>query len=186
MTAATTQARIQGFTLMELLVTMTVVAILLAIAAPSFRYVTTANRATAEINALLSDVQLARGEAVKEGQFVTICASTDGATCAGTTAWASGWIVFSDAPPLTTLEAGDSIVKVQRPFSSNDTLTSNHGITALSFNRQGIVWNLGQGFTFTLNDLTNSAQFTRCLSGTVVGAVSTQIGGKQTAEAAPC
>jgi type IV fimbrial biogenesis protein FimT len=171
-----------GFTLIELLMTITVVAILLAIAVPSFQYVTTANRATSEINALLGDMQMARGEALKEGQFVTICASIDSATCAGSTAWNVGWIVFSDAPPLTTLEPGDTIVKIQRPFSSTDALTSDHGITAITFNREGIAWNLGQGFTFTLLDSSANPAFTRCLSGTLVGALSTQIGGKPTLE----
>jgi type IV fimbrial biogenesis protein FimT len=174
----------KGFTLMELLVTMTVVGILMAIAVPSFRYVTTANRASSEINALLGDMQMARAEAIKEGQFITICASTTGTTCsgAGATAWNNGWIVFSDAPPLKTLEIGDAIVKIQRAFSGADTLNSNHGISAITFNRDGIVFNLGSGFTFTLKDSTNNAQYTRCLSGTFVGAMSTQIGGKATAE----
>jgi type IV fimbrial biogenesis protein FimT len=169
-----------GFTLMELLVTMTVVGILMAIAVPSFRYVTTANRASSEINALLGDMQMARGEAMKEGQFVTICASIDGATCAGNTAWNTGWIVFVGAPPFAV---ADPIVKIQRPFSSADTLASNHGITQITFNRDGIAWNLGQGFTFTLQDSSANAQYTRCLSGTLVGALSTQIGGKPTLEA---
>lgn len=175
-----------GFTLMELLVTMTVVGILMAIAVPSYRYVTTANRASSEINALLGDVQMARGEAIKEGQFVSICASTDGVACAGAAAWNTGWIVFTDAAPLGTREAADTIVKVQRAFSGSDALNSNHGITALTFNREGIVVNLGQGFTFTLNDSSNNAQYTRCLSGTIVGALSTQVGGKVTAEAGTC
>ena len=176
-----------GFTLMELLVTMTVVGILMAIAVPSYRYVTTANRASSEVNALLGDVQMARGEAIKQGQFVSICASTDGATCAGGTVWNTGWIVFSDAAPLGTLEGTDTIVKVQRAFSSSDTLNSNHAIAALTFNREGIVVNLGQGFTFTLIDpISNNAQFTRCLSGTIVGALSTQVGGKPTAEGGTC
>lgn len=165
---------------MELLVTITVVGILMAIAVPSFRYVTTANRAASEINALLGDTQMARGEAMKEGQFVTICASIDGATCAVSTAWNSGWIVFSGVPPVAP---GDAIVKIQRPFSSADTLASNHGITALTFNREGIAWNLGQGFTFTLQDSSANPQYTRCLSGTLVGALATQIGGKPTLEA---
>jgi len=178
---------VRGFTLMELLVTMTVVGILMAIAVPSYRYVTTANRASSEVNALLGDVQMARGEAIKEGQFVSICASTDGSTCAGTSAWNTGWIVFTDAAPLGTREApGDVIVKVQSAFSGADTLNSNHGITALTFNREGIVWNLGQGFTFTLHDSSNNAQYTRCLSGTIVGALSTQVGGKPTAEGPAC
>jgi type IV fimbrial biogenesis protein FimT len=175
-----------GFTLLELMVTLTIAAILLSIGVPSFRYVTTANRASSEINALLGDMQLARAEALKEGVYVTICASTDGATCAGATAWNTGWIVFTDAPPLTTLEPGDRLVKIQRPFSSADSLASDHGIAAITFNREGVVWNLGQGFTFTLNDSTNNAAYTRCLSGTIVGALSTQIGGKITAEGAAC
>jgi len=165
---------------MELLVTITVVGILMAIAVPSFRYVTTANRSSSEINALLGDMQIARGEAMKEGQFVTICASIDGATCAGSTAWNRGWIVFSGVPPFA---AGDLYIKIQRPFSSADTLASNHGITAITFNREGVAWNLGQGFTFTLRDSSANAQYTRCLSGTLVGALSTQIGGKPTLEA---
>jgi type IV fimbrial biogenesis protein FimT len=175
-----------GFTLLELMMTLTVAAILLSIAAPSFRYVTTANRASSEINALLGDMQMARAEALREGVYVTICASTDGATCAGATAWNTGWIVFTDAPPLTTLEPGDTLVKIQRPFSSADSLVSDNGIAAITFNREGIVWNLGQGFTFTLHDSTNNAAYTRCLSGTIVGALSTQIGGKTTAEGAAC
>jgi type IV fimbrial biogenesis protein FimT len=168
-----------GFTLIELLVTITVVAILMAIAVPSFRYVTTANRASSEINALLGDMQMARGEAMKEGQFVTICASVDGATCAGSVAWNTGWIVFVGAPPFA---AADPYVKIQRPFSGADTLASNHGITAITFNREGIAWNLGQGFTFTLQDSSANPQYTRCLSGTLVGALSTQIGGQPTLE----
>ena len=164
---------------MELLVTMTVVGILMAIAVPSFRYVTTANRASSEINALLGDMQIARGEAIKEGQFVTICASTDGATCAGITAWNSGWIVYVGPQPFA---AGNVLVKIQRPFSGADSLSANHGITAVTFNRDGIAYQLGSGFTFTLQDSTNNAQYTRCLSGTLVGAMATQIGGKPTME----
>jgi len=169
----------RGFTLTELLVTLTVAGILMAIAVPSFKYVTTSNRASSEINSLLGDMQMARGEAMKEGQFITICASIDGATCAGTTTWNSGWILFTGVPPFAL---GDTYVKIQRPFSSTDTLTSDHGITALTFNREGIAVNLGQGFTFTLQDAGANAQFTRCLSGTLVGALSTQIGGKPTLE----
>jgi|HubBroStandDraft_2_1064218.scaffolds.fasta_scaffold02903_5 type IV fimbrial biogenesis protein FimT len=168
-----------GFTLTELLVTLSVAAILMAIAVPSFKYVTTSNRASSEINALLGDMQMARGEAMKEGQFVTICASVDGATCAGTSTWNGGWIVFPGIPPYIP---NNPYVKIQRPFSSTDTLASDHGITAITFNREGIAWNLGQGFTFTLQDSTANAQFTRCLSGTLVGALSTQIGGKPTLE----
>src|ERR1035438_3999731 len=82
--------RMCGFTLVEILIAVAVVAILLTIGIPSFRYVTNSNRIAAEINGLLGDMQYARAEAVKEGQTVTVCESNDGATCASATTWHKG------------------------------------------------------------------------------------------------
>ena len=53
-----------GMTLVELLVTVTLVAILLVVGLPSYQSITTTNRMAAEMNALVSDLQYARGEAV--------------------------------------------------------------------------------------------------------------------------
>jgi type IV fimbrial biogenesis protein FimT len=175
--------RRSGFTFLELLITMTIVSILLAIGVPSFQYVTSANRASGEINGLLGDLQFARGEAIKEGQTVTVCASTDGASCSVSTSWNTGWIVFSDAKPLGTIEGTDVILKVQRAFSGTDTLTANHTISAVTFSREGFTFGLGNSaVTFTLHTAPLNAQYTRCLSMTIIGALSTQINGKPTAE----
>src|ERR1700722_13148716 len=89
-------ARAAGFTLLELLITMSIAAILLTLAVPSFRYVTNSNRIAGEVNGLLGDLQFARAEAIKEGRYVTVCVSTDGQNCNGSTAWQEGWIMFSD------------------------------------------------------------------------------------------
>src|SRR5450755_2996973 len=86
----------RGFTLLELLTVMTVAAILIAVAVPSYRYVTSANRIAAEVNGLLGDMQYARAEAIKEGQTVTVCVSSNNTSCSAATTWHSGWIVFSD------------------------------------------------------------------------------------------
>ncbi len=88
-----------GFTLVEMIMTMAIAAILLTIAIPSFRYVTNSNRIAGELNGLLGDLQFARAEAIKEGRTVTVCVSNDGATCANSTTWQSGWIVFSRSRP---------------------------------------------------------------------------------------
>src|SRR5277367_3145724 len=88
--------RAHGFTLVEVVVTVAVAAILLSIAVPSFRYVTNSNRIAGESNGLVGDLQFARAEAIKEGRTVTVCVSTDGANCTGSTSWEGGWIVFSD------------------------------------------------------------------------------------------
>src|ERR1700731_3573705 len=88
-----------GYTMFELVMVMSIVAILATIAIPSFQYVTASNRISSEINGLLADMRFARVEAIKEGLPVTVCASADGKTCIGNTnagVWTSGWIVFSD------------------------------------------------------------------------------------------
>ncbi|MGH8276043.1 MAG: pilus assembly FimT family protein, partial [Steroidobacteraceae bacterium] len=79
-----------GFTLTELMVVLGIIAILLAIGIPSFRYVTNANRASAEINGLLGDLMYARSEAIREGTPVVVCTSADRQSCAIAT-WQGGW-----------------------------------------------------------------------------------------------
>ncbi len=62
-----------GLTLVELMVVITIVAVLLALGVPSYRYVTSSNRVSSEVNALLGDLMFARSEAIKEGATVTVC-----------------------------------------------------------------------------------------------------------------
>jgi len=184
--AAKYRAR-SGFTLIELMMTITVAAILLAIGVPSFKYVTSANRASGEINGLLGDMQFARGEAIKEGQTVTICAANAAGTqCSGSTFWNTGWLVFSDTGVIGTIDGTDYVLKMQKPFSSTDTLTADHGITGVTFSREGFTASLPGAVTFTLHTVPVNAAYTRCLSATIVGALSTQTGGKITAENNPC
>jgi type IV fimbrial biogenesis protein FimT len=164
-----------GFTLTELMVVTTIVAILMGIGVPSFRYVTTANRVSAEVNALLGDMQYARSEAVREGQTVTVCASTDGATCTGgvNNTWQGGWIVFSDANNDQTVQAGtEPVLRVKNTFSGQDTFTST--VNAVTFNREGFAVALpNAGILLTVHESTSNSVYTRCLQVTLVGTVKT-------------
>jgi type IV fimbrial biogenesis protein FimT len=153
---------------------MTIVAVLMAIAIPSYRYVTNANRIAAEVNGLLGDMQYARGEAIKEGQTVTVCVSSDGATCNGATTWQNGWIVFSDLNGDQTVDVGDTVLRVQSTFTSTDTFVANN-VAAVTFNREGFAAGLGpNGSLITLHALTPSSASTRCLSLTTVGLMTVQ------------
>jgi type IV fimbrial biogenesis protein FimT len=164
-----------GLTMVEMVVVMSIVGILLAIGVPSYRYVTTANRMSGEINGLLGDMQFARAEAVKEGSNVSVCATTDGATCSGTATWTGGWLVFTDTGAPGTVDGTDQILRIQKPMSSGDTLvadTANFG--AITFNREGFAQLLPGPVYLKLHNSTATAQYTRCLAITVIGAFSTQ------------
>jgi type IV fimbrial biogenesis protein FimT len=170
----------RGLTLFELIVTMGIVAILLALAIPSYRYVTSANRVAAEVNALVGDLQFARSEAIKEGQNVVVCAAnTAGNQCLGSgSTWTGGWIVFSDANPNQSVDAGETIFRVQSAFTGTDTLTSNNTINWISFNREGFATASGAGLSttsmLTLHATPVSNGSTRCLLINQVGLLTVQ------------
>jgi type IV fimbrial biogenesis protein FimT len=176
-----------GFTLVELVVVCTIVGILLSIGVPSYRYVTTANRVSSEINGLLGDLQFARSEAIKQGLTISVCATNNGTTCLTTgSAWKTGWLVFTDAGTQGIIDGTDQVLRKQNSFTSSDTLAIDNSIQYVSFNRNGFMMNAAAGVTFTLKDANSNAQYTRCLSATLVGALSTQRTGQTTAENNPC
>lgn len=88
----------QGFTLIELIVAMSIAAILLAIAVPSYSGSQLNSQLRASANDLVSSINLARSEAIKRGTTVTLCASSDGENCSG--AWHEGWLVLREADAL--------------------------------------------------------------------------------------
>ncbi len=166
-----------GVTLIELLTVIVIVATLLAVGTSSFKSVTNSNRVTAEINGLLGDLQYARGEAIKEGQTVTLCVSTTGTSCTGGTSWNGGWLVFADANGNAVVNAGEAILRVQNPFTSTDTLTTNNNVTAFTFNREGYAVGVVAGTLVTLHDATVKSTWTRCLSVSMVGLMAVQLYG---------
>ena len=87
--------RVKGFTLVELMVTVAVLAIVSAIAIPSFASLINSNRLVSQANEMVAVVQSARSEAIRYNQRVYICSSSDGTSCAGASSW-SGWLVFLD------------------------------------------------------------------------------------------
>ena len=165
-----------GFTLMELLVVISIVAILAGLGVPSFRNITTSYRIAGEVNGLLGDMQFARAEAIKEGQNVTICVSSDGLNCSTTsTDWKSGWVVFpvvATAPGAAQNLA--SVLRVQAPFTGNDTFVDQTlGTRTVTFNREGLISGLngGAGALITLHEPAARVAFTRCLQISSVGAL---------------
>jgi type IV fimbrial biogenesis protein FimT len=82
----------RGFSLIELMMVLTVGGILLAIAVPSFRSFMQNSRLTTQANTLVYALNLARSSAIRLDTTVEVCASSDGATC-NSANWQNGWIV---------------------------------------------------------------------------------------------
>lgn len=88
--------RCGGFSLLELMVTITVVAVLLAIGVPSLRNTIQRNRVSSASNDLLASLSYARTTAIDRGQLVSLCPSADGSSCTiGGQAFEPGWIVYT-------------------------------------------------------------------------------------------
>ena len=86
----------QGFTLIELMVGLAVMALLMMVAVPSFQSTIASSRVTTVTNDLVGALAVARTEAIRRGVRVTVCASDDGELCATTGDWSQGWVVFKD------------------------------------------------------------------------------------------
>lgn len=117
-----------GFTLIELIVTMTIFAILMAIGVPSYQSITTSMRMSGEIDTLMGDLKFARSEAVKRGLNVSAC-PTAGTPCSSTaTDWSTGWIVYDTTTPSTlrispSLTRGDTLTWTPGTAGTNPSIT---------------------------------------------------------------
>lgn len=99
------RTHIGGFTLLELMITISILAILLGIAVPSFMSTIRSNQISATSNDLVAALNLARSEASKRGNTISICASSNGTNCTGAADWNIGWLVFTDASPYGSIES---------------------------------------------------------------------------------
>ena len=83
-----------GYSLYELLMTLGLFGLLLMLGVPSFGSIIANHRLRVDVDQLFHAIHRARKESITRRRVVTICASRDGVSCAGTANWSAGWIMF--------------------------------------------------------------------------------------------
>jgi type IV fimbrial biogenesis protein FimT len=134
-TKAHNQRFLRGFTLVELMTVLAVMAVLMAIAVPSFMDATLSSKLTSHANKLVASTHFARGEAIKRNAIVSMCVSTDGSTCASG-GWEQGWIVMCDTTDGATCDTGgpDTLVfQRQQALPSGFKITESGGADSVDF-----------------------------------------------------
>jgi type IV fimbrial biogenesis protein FimT len=110
----------EGVTLIELMVVLAVLSTVLALGVPAFREFQATNRMSAAANDLVTGIHVARSEALKRRQTVTLCASadftSDAPTCAAGGGFEQGWLVFADQNANGAVDAGDTVVARGSPL----------------------------------------------------------------------
>lgn len=143
-----------GFTLIELLITVAIAAILLSLAAPTFRDLLVKRSVQAAAETLVDDMRFARSEALKRSTRTVICRSVDGSSCTSVVgSWSEGWIVYVDANSTavnTAIPAAD-LVRVQQLLpnvSSVENATPTN--TLLRFTYEPTGWAKGASTNFVV------------------------------------
>lgn len=164
-----------GLTLIELMVTIAVLAIVIAIAVPSFSTMIANNRALSTGEQLITAINYARAEAIKRGDRITLCGTTNGAACNGS--WANDWIVVTDN--AATDDAANPVVgTVLRYWTGPDNgaaVSEANSITFIRFTRKGTLGNSASGaVTLTASASGCSSNSARQIRVGIAGAPSGQ------------
>jgi len=157
--------KLTGFTLTELLITITIAAILAAIAVPSFARLIRDTRLATSANSVVSVLNLARSEAAKRGTNVRVQSST------GTTAWQGGWTVYVDTNGNASPDA-DEITRIADALDGTLTLTGS--VAVVQFRPMGTTTLAPTPVTFDLcNDRAAETDRRITISATGHSSVST-------------
>lgn len=131
----------KGFTLIELIVTVTIIGVLAAIATPAMTTLVRNQRITSQTNELVADLSFAKSEAVKRGVNIIICAATlGGGGCAGTADYTNGRLIYVDTNSDGIFNAGEQILRERPRLEGNlNTLRAIGGNAApIIFSFRGI------------------------------------------------
>ena len=119
-----------GFSLIELLLALSVMAILVAVAIPAYSNMLTNHRLATQSNTFLGTLHFARSEAIKRNGRVVVCKSLTGEACAASGNWQQGWIVFVDSNNNASLDEGETLLLRGQALAEGFFMTGNPPVAA--------------------------------------------------------
>ncbi len=166
-----------GFSIIELMVTLAIVAILAAVALPSFEGVLRSNRLATYTNQLVASLTLARSEATRNPTGAALCTSTNGSTCGG--GWNDGWMVWIDVNGNGNPDAGERVVRYTQGNPklalASTALPAAGGSLKIRFDARGRTVGAAQTYTIDVqpDDCPSGKDLVRRLSVRSTGQVQT-------------
>jgi type IV fimbrial biogenesis protein FimT len=146
----TTTRNAHGFTLIELLMTLAVLGILTACAAPAFGNLISSTGARASRSNLITALSTARIFAASKTAHVVVCPSADGRYCGHTTEWQHGWLIFVDADHDDVRDDGEDVLAIGEKQPEGVAILSTAGRTHVDYRPDGSA--TGSNVSFTVCD----------------------------------
>ncbi len=152
----------RGITLVETMVTVSILVILLMVAVPAYKSTIDGNRRATYANELLEDLTLARSEAIKRNKKVVVCASTSGTTCrvsGNAYDWSGGWLMYVDSNGNGSLDLGETVLRTHGPLKLPTGWSATHNLTPyiVPFRPTGEITGIGAaGFSICIGNGANA------------------------------
>jgi type IV fimbrial biogenesis protein FimT len=133
-----TDRRVRGLTLIELMVTIAVLGVVATLAMPDWTNIVLNNRLATQNNDLVSDIAMTRGEAMRRGARMTMCASSNGSSCSNDAShWKLGRVVFFDADADGQRDDGEDVLRSAGTLQGSNTLAASGFGTTIVFKASG-------------------------------------------------
>ncbi len=166
-----------GFTLVEVMIVLSIVGILASIAVPSFMQMIRSTNISGGVNTLMSDLRYARSESIRRGGGVVMCRSDDpeatvpacgsGSGSSGN-GWVTGWIIFHDLNNNANMDADETVLRVQSPLATINAISDGNDLSSkFRFTATGRLRDSSSAATLRFGadpEFASAAQRTVCVS----------------------